>query len=59
MVHLITMSEAQLKTFAAHSIAGYAQDIEQTYGLTPSLALEHATEGFNELLPDEIGRAHV
>jgi len=52
MVRLITMSEEQLKTFAAHSIAGYAQDIEQTYGLTPSLALEQATEGFNELLPD-------
>lgn len=51
MTHMITMNEEQFKTYAAHSIAGYAQDLGTTYRQPSCLALEQATESFNELLP--------
>jgi len=51
MPYMITMNEEQFQTYAAYSIAGYAQDIGKTYRQPSCLALEQATESFNELLP--------
>lgn len=49
---LIPMAGDDFASFVSQSVAGYAQDLERTYGVRADLALESATEDFNATLPD-------
>ncbi|WP_285424912.1 GNAT family N-acetyltransferase [Pseudomonas sp. efr-133-TYG-103a] len=49
---LTPMTESDFEAFLSHSIAGYAQDVQRTYHVPASYALDSATQAFNALLPD-------
>ncbi|MDB5983070.1 MAG: Histone acetyltransferase [Pseudomonas sp.] len=50
MVQLITMNHDQFQRFLAHSAAGYAHELEQTYQQAD--ALQATMQGLQELLPN-------
>jgi ribosomal protein S18 acetylase RimI-like enzyme len=46
------MTESEFDAFIGQSVAGYARDLERTYGYAPSGALECAFSNLDALLPN-------